>query len=98
MDKEKTYITRDEGDSTIWVWRKPTRGIWAPQKVKDCEIVIWQREDRSLENVDQYLAKDFKKKFNIAIRCKTKRCVKLSKVLLNNEDYKLISDDPDRKK
>ena len=95
--KEKVYITKDEGSNTIWVWRKPTRGVWPPKKLKDCETVNWQREDNSLENADSYIASDFKKKFGTVIKCKTKKCIHLSVDLLNNEDYKLISNDADRK-
>jgi len=98
MDNEKVYITRDEGDDRIWIWRKPKKGNWSPKKVKDCEVVIYHREDRSLENTDCYLATDFKKKFNITLKQKTKKCVHLPSNLLNSEDYKLISNNPDRKK
>ena len=96
MDKEKTYLTRDEGDNIIWVWFKPSRGNWAPQKLPDCDIVVYQRED--IENADHYLVSDFKKKFKTTVKQKTKRCCHLPSILLHNEDYKLISNDPDRKK
>lgn len=98
MKNEKVYISRDEDDNKIWVWRKPTRGIWSPKKIKDQDFVSYRREDRSLENTDYYLASDFKKKFGITIKAKLKRCCHLPSNLLNNEDYKLISNDPDRKK
>jgi len=94
--KEKVYISRDEGDDFIWVWRKPSRGNWSPEKMKDCETVNYQRED--IDNADHYLVKDFKKKFGISIPKKTKKCVHIPSKLLNNEDYKLISNDGDRKK
>jgi len=97
-DKEKTYITRDEGDDFIWVWRKPLKGTWAPAKLKDCEMVVYMREDCSLDNVDFYFVKEFKKKFGIIINKKVKKCCHFSKDLLDSEDYKLISDDGDRKK
>lgn len=96
--KEKCYITRDERDDWVWVWRKPASGVWQPTKLKDCDITIYQRNDRSLENTDTYLSTDFKKKFNIAIKQKTKKCVMLSKKLLDSEDYKLFSNNPKRKK
>ena len=97
--KEKVYITRDESDSNfIYIWRKPLKGAWAPKKVKDCETVNYQREDRSLENVDVYTIKDLKKKFNITIKAKMKKCVHLDKKLLDSQDYRLFSNDPDRKK
>jgi hypothetical protein len=51
-----------------------------------------------MDHEDQYLAKDFKKKFGITIPKKTKKCVHLPCKLLHNEDYKLISNDPKRKK
>ena len=96
--KEKVYITRDENDNFIWLWRRPSKGKWAPQKLKDCETVNYQREDRSLENVDYYLVKNFKKKFGFIIRCKTKVCKHIDKDLLDSEDFKEVSDDSDRKK
>ena len=97
-DKEKVYITRDEGDDCIWVWRKPSHGSWSPKKLKNCEVVIYQREDRSLSNATYYLAENFKKKFGISLSPKMKKCVHLDKTLLNSEDYKEMSNDPDRKK
>ena len=92
MKTEKVYITRDEGDNWIWFWRKPSKGIWGPQKLKDCDIVNWQRPDRSLEGTQPYLAEDFKKKFGIMIRMKTKKCVYLSKDLLDNDEYRLFTE------
>ncbi len=41
---------------------------------------------------------DFKKKFGITIRSKTRKLIDLPEDLINNEDYKLFSNDPDRKK
>ena len=95
-ENEKTYLTRDEGDDNIYVWRKPLKLEWSPTKIPDCEIVAWQRHD--IEHMDYYHVFDFKKKFGFIIRQKTKKCVHISKDILNNEDYKLISDDPDRKR
>ena len=97
-NNEKVYLSRDEGDSTIYVWRKPSKGNWSPHKVKDCEIVMYQREDMSNDHMDMYTVSDFKKKFGITLPRKTRRCVHLPYNLLNNEDYKLISNDPKRKK
>jgi len=94
-EKEKVYITRDEDDDTIYVWRKPTKGNWSPSQLKNCEMINYQRED--IDNMDMYTASDFKKKFGITIRQKTKRCVHLPYDLLHNEDYKLISNNPKRK-
>lgn len=87
MNKEKVYITRDEADDKIYVWRKPTKGNWSPQKLPDCDMINYQRED--INNVDYYLATEFKKKFGITIRQKTKKCVHLDVSLLNNDKYKL---------
>jgi hypothetical protein len=92
---EKVYISRDEDDKTMWVWRKPKSGNWSPNKLKDCEIVVFYRDD--MENADCYLSSDFKKKFGMSINKKTKKCVHLPYNLLHNEDYKLISSDPKRK-
>jgi len=100
MENEKVYITRDEkldkdSPEHIWVWFKPTHGNWSPHKMKDCDMVIYQRED--IDHADHYLLSDFKKKFGRIINAKTKKCVHLPYDLLHNEDYKLISNDPDRK-
>ena len=94
-DKEKVYISRDEGDDRIYIWRKPKIGNWSPSLDKNCEIVVYQRED--IDKVDIYLDTDFKKKFKKSIHQKTKKCVHIPSKLLNNEDYKLISNDPKRK-
>lgn len=98
MDKEKVYITRDESDNWVYIWRKVLNKVWEPFKIKDCEIVSYHRENKSVENVDCYLAKEFKKKFGISINRKIKKKIKIDRKLLNNEDYKLISDDSKRKK
>ena len=95
---EKCYISRDEDDDMIWVWRKPSHAIWQPTNVGGKEFVNFQRADRSLENTDCYLATDFKKKFGTIIPKKTKKCVYLSLKALNSEDYKLFSNDAKRKK
>jgi len=99
-ENEKVYITRDEvvdknSLDHIWVWLKPKKGNWSPNKMKDCGMVVYQRED--IEQANHYLVPDFKKKFGISINTKTKKCVHLPYDLLHNEDYKLISNDPNRK-
>lgn len=90
MDKEKVYISRDEDDDWVWVWMRPSKGNWSPQKMKDCDIVNYQRED--MIHCTAYLAKEFKLKYGITIRRKTKKCVYLSKKLLNNQKYKLFTE------
>ena len=95
--KEKVYITRDEGSDRIWVWLKPKKGNWSPHKMKDCEIVVYQREDMNPDRYIEYFTKDFKKKFGMTIKAKTCKSVHLPYDLLHNEDYKLISNDPNRK-
>jgi len=96
IKEEKVYITRDEGDDYIYIWRKPNRGNWSPSKLKDCDVVNWQRED--IDNMDVYTLSDFKKKFNITIKSKQKQCCHIPYKLIHNEDYKLFSDNPNRKK
>ena len=90
MAKEKVYITRDEDDTWIWVWRKPLKGNFAPHKMADCDMVNWVRED--LDHADGYLATEFKNKFGFNIRMKTKKCVHLEDHLLNDDKYKLFTD------
>ena len=96
MKQEKVYISRDEGSDKIWVWRKPIKGNWSPVKMPDCGMVVWSRED--INNANCYLVFEFKKKFGFIISAKTKKCCHIDKQLLNNEDYKMFSNDPDRKK
>jgi len=84
----KVFVTRDEADDWVWVWKKPTKGNWEPTKKKDCDVVIWERED--LDNVDAYLVTDFKKKFGFTPVKKTKKNAKLDDKLVKSEDYKLF--------
>jgi hypothetical protein len=95
-EKEKVYITRDEDDDNIYVWRKPTKGNWSPSPLKDCGMINYQRED--INNVTYYDAKDFKKKFGISIRQKTKKCVHLAVSKLDNDDYKTPANNKNRKR
>lgn len=92
----KVFITRDESDDWVWVWRQPTKGNWEPTKKKNCGMVIWERED--LDFADAYLATDFKKKFGFTPALKSKKNMKLDDKLVKSEDYKLFSNDSDRKK
>lgn len=89
MEKEKVYITRDENDNSIWLWRKPSKGNWAPSNIGGKGLVNWQRPDRSLEGTSCYTVDDFKNKFGITIREKTKKCVHLPVNLINSEKYQL---------
>ena len=98
MKQEKVYLTRDEKSDKIWVWRKPTRGNWSPHKIKDCDFVVYMREEVDMISSDTYSVSDFKKKFGITINSKTKKCCHLPTNILHNEDYKLFSNNPDRKK
>ena len=94
----KVYITRDEGCDWIWLWKKPSKGNWAPYKKPNCSMVVWERGGSDLEETDAYTDTGFKKKFGITIMEKTKKCVHLPDKLVNSEDYKLFSDDPKRKR
>ena len=94
--KEKVYITRDELSSDkVWIWRTSKKGF-EPTKLKKCDVVCWMRDN--LDNSSCYLVKDFKKKFGITIKKKEKLCIYLDEKILDNQDYQLFSDDPDRKK
>jgi hypothetical protein len=86
---EKCYISRDEDDDMIWVWRKPSKGHWSPTNICGKEFVNFQRADRSLENTSAYMVSDFKKKFGITIRQKNKRCVHLPVDLMDSKKYKI---------
>ena len=97
-EKEKVYITRDEGSDWIWVWRKPSKGNWSPEDVSRGQFVNWQRPDRSLEGAQAYVASDFKTHFGISIQMKTKKCVHLPKSKLDSDDYQLFSNNPKRKR
>jgi AraC-like DNA-binding protein len=85
QEKEKVYISRDEDSDFIFVWRKPTKGNWSPSPMKDSDIVNYNRED--INNVEYYLHTEFKKKFGMTIRQKTKKCVHLPLNLLNKQDF-----------
>ena len=99
MNTEKVYITRDEGSDWIWVWRKPAKGNWSPVNIGKSEgYVNWQRQDRSLDGVSAYIAPNFKKKFGIQIRPKTKKCIHLPVQLLNSDDYQEFSNNSKRKR
>lgn len=95
---EKVYITRDEDSNFVFIWRKPKDGVWKPVPLKDCEIVNYQRVDRNIDDLDTYIYDDFKNKFDITIRKKEIKSVRILKSLLDNEDYKLFSNNPRRKK
>ena len=86
-ETEKVYITRDERDNTIYVWRKPPSGVWSPQKMPNCDMVNWQRPDRNVEYMDIYEVSNFKKKFGISIPQKVKKCVHLDKKLLEDKSF-----------
>ena len=88
---EQVYVTRDEDSDIICVWRKPIKGIWAPQKLPKCEMVNWQRSDRNVEYLDMYDSDNFKKKFGITIRQKTKKCVHLDATLLHDDRFMLMT-------
>ncbi len=97
----KVYITRDEGDGDrfICLWLKPEKGNLIPSRMEDCDWVIWDRPGSvNLDRCHIYNTVDFKKKFGITIRPKTRKLLDLPEELINNEDYKLFSMDPDRKK
>ena len=96
--EEKCYITRDEDSDIVWIWRKPLKGVWSPSNIGGKNFVNYQRTDRSLEAADSYEISDFKKKFNLSINYKIKKFVNIPVALLNNEDYKLISNNSERKR
>jgi hypothetical protein len=92
----KVFVTRDEMDDCVWVWKKPPKGNWEPVKKKNCEIVVWERD--TLDSADAYHVDDFKKKFGFTPAPKSKKNINLADKLVKNEDYKLFSHDPDRKR
>ena len=96
---EKVYITRDESSNEIWIWRKCKKGNFIPEKLKDCDIICWQRigSMSEIDSYSAYIVKDFKKKFGFIIKKKQRKLVQIDKGLLNNQDYQLFSNDPDRK-
>ncbi|HUS49307.1 MAG TPA: hypothetical protein VMZ91_04035 [Candidatus Paceibacterota bacterium] len=96
--KEKEYITRDELSSDkVWIWRTSKKGF-EPIRLKNCDVISWHRENSNLDSCSCYTLKDFKKKFNFEIKKKEKLCIYLDEKILDNQDYQLFSDDPDRKK
>ena len=98
-NKEKVFVTRNTKDHFVFLWRKPIKGLWEPINISEKENWInWQRSDRSLESIDFYDFLDFQKKYGILIKEGEKRNISLSIRLLNCQDYKIISNDPNRKK
>jgi hypothetical protein len=95
-DTEKVYVTRDEDSDLVFVWKKPIKGNFEPTQIKNCDTVNFNRED--INNVDYYVYDEFVSKFNITINHKSKKHISLPVSLLNNEDYKMISKDKDRKR
>ena len=83
----KVYISRDEDSEFIWIWLKPKKGNWKPEKI-DSDVVNYQRQ--AMDEIDTYCSyhkNDFKKKFGTTIRMKTCKCVHLRKdLILDNED------------
>ena len=98
--KEKVYVTRDQGSDTIWVWEKCKKGNFSPEKLKDCDIICWQRIEsmNELNSYSVYTVKDFKKKFGFIIKKRERKLVRINKKLIDNQDYQLFSNDPKRKK
>ena len=95
---EKVYITRDEFSDTVIIWRKPKKGIWKPESPKKSECINYQRSDRNLDNVDFYTENDFINKFGTKIKQKKIININIKKSLLDNDDYKMFSKNPNRKK
>ena len=85
----KLYISRDEDSDEIWLWLKPKKGNWKPEKI-DSDIVNFQRQ--AMDEINTYCCydmKDFKKKFGQTIRQKTCKCVHLpDKLVTDNIDAK----------
>lgn len=99
-NKEKVFISRDENSELIWIWEKCEKGSFKPEKIKNCDMVVFQRPDSmaELNTHSCYTVEDFKQKFGFTIPEKTLISKKIDKKLLNNEDYKMFSFDPKRKK
>ena len=95
----KVYISRDELGSTVWLWKKPIKGNWKPEKLADCEVVVYARPEsmHELDSYDAYTDDDFKTKFGKDIKEGTCQQMELKKELVNSEDYKMFSNDTDRK-
>lgn len=99
-NKEKVFITRDEDSSVVWLWESCSKGQQKPEKIKNCDMVVFQRPDSmtELDTHSCYTVEDFKKKFGFIIPEKTMISKKIDKKLLKNEDYKIFSSDSNRKK
>ena len=91
----KVYISRDEDDDFIWLWKKPHKGNWRPSQLKECDMVNFQRPENMDEwdTHDCYHVDDFKKKFGIRINKKTCKCVHLPDSLVNNDKLKMFTVD-----
>lgn len=98
-NEEKVFLTRDSGQNFVFVWRKPEKGLFEPINIsKNPEKFYWQRADRSLDNIYFYNFIDFQKKYGILVNEGEKISLSILEELLDNQDYKVISDDINRKK
>jgi len=96
----KVYITRDEGDDHVWLWKKPSKSNWKPERLKECETVMFVRHESmdELDSYDCYTVSDFETKFGIKVEVKTCESQELDDKLIKSNDFKMFSDDAERKK
>ena len=73
------YVSRDEDSDIIWFWLKPKKGNWKPEKLKDCDVVNYQRPSSmdELTTYNYYTVKEFKARFGFIINKKTVKHVHL---------------------
>jgi len=96
---EKVFATRNTREEFVFLWRHPDKGLFEPVNVSTHEKLInWQRSDRNIDNIDFYHFSDFEKKYGTLVEEGQKLILHIKTSLLDNQDYKIISDNPNRKK
>jgi len=89
----KVYVSRDENDNFVYVWKDPQKGNFKPEQYKESTKVNYQRIESmdELDSYDMYNVDDFEMKFGLKIKEKELSVKHLPDILVNDEKYKLFS-------
>jgi hypothetical protein len=90
----KVYISRDVTDGWVWVWIGPEKPHLLPNKDN---IPVFTRKELNIDTCVPYPPESFKKKFNKEIEVGKMRRIELSDELVMNHDYRIFSNDKNRK-
>ncbi|MFA5758774.1 MAG: hypothetical protein WC942_05365 [Clostridia bacterium] len=89
----KVYVSRDEDDDFVYVWKTPQKGNFKPEQYKESTKVNYQRTESmdELDSYDIYNVDDFKIKFGLTIKEKELSVKHLPDLLVDDEKFKLFS-------